>query len=150
MGDRCTIRIRCRRSDAHLFIDQFNFHIDESHYPDRVIPDDDECSPVVELYDEEGYCEQENYPDVPYFGNHGQGWEYGPGEFCCEGKGEDWYRETFRDGSHGLGVDQHGDPLPKDVASLKGFLAAMDRVHDVLDATPMPEPTLPRFAAEHI
>lgn len=78
MGDRCFMRLTCRREDRVRFED-LGFHLDFDQSPD---------SAIIEMVDEEAnYAHYDEMPtNVPYRGYYGAGSNYGPGNFVCDGR----------------------------------------------------------------
>ena len=78
MGDRCHMRITCRRKDQQLF-ERIGFHLDFDQTPD---------SPLIEMVDEEAnYAHYDEMPtNIPYSGHNGAGGNYGECSFVCDGR----------------------------------------------------------------
>jgi len=78
MGDRCYMSVTCRRQDQARF-EELGFQIEF---------DADKHAPVIEMIDEEanyGHC-YKMPTDIPYYGSHGAGSGYGPGNIVCDGR----------------------------------------------------------------
>lgn len=81
MGDRCYISLRCRRRDVKAFEEAGYVEDDSANHVTG-----DEGVHGVLMVNEEGYADLDALPKVPYYGSHGSGCSYGPGEFACDGK----------------------------------------------------------------
>lgn len=78
MGDRCYMKLICEKVHAPLFED-LGF-VEEGDHDGR--------GGLVEMVDEQAnYAHYEELPtNVPYFGFHGSGCEYGDMAFACDGR----------------------------------------------------------------
>ena len=78
MGDRCYMHITCRREDRELF-QLIGFLPEFDQTPD---------SAIIEMVDEEAnYAHAEEMPtNVPYYGHHGSGGNYGQHSLACDGR----------------------------------------------------------------
>jgi hypothetical protein len=74
MGDRCYFQLTCLAKDAPLF-EPLGFYAEEN--------DDGTCDMIDQ---ERDAADTDDLPkDVPYFGYHGNGGDYGSGVFACDG-----------------------------------------------------------------
>lgn len=78
MGDRCYMKLTCRRQDLPRF-EPLGFVVDHEADPN---------SPLVELMDEEAnYAHHGDLPrDVPFLAEHGPGGNSGNGRVACDGQ----------------------------------------------------------------
>lgn len=78
MGDRCYMKVICRRQDRERF-EKLDFCLEYEESP---------TSPVIEMLDQEAnYAHEDQMPtDIPYRGYHDAGGEYGAEAFACDGK----------------------------------------------------------------
>jgi len=79
MGDRCYMEVRCKKLHAPIF-EKLGFKLHEEGY--------DGHPELVELADEQAnYAHGDRLPmDIPYFGWHTAGGEYGAEAFACDGR----------------------------------------------------------------
>ena len=95
MSDRCYVEVTCRKRDAARF-EKLGFKVlDDGNLEGCVLadlglgtPSEDKDSGLVSMHDEQAnYGHYGEMPkDIPYFGWHGPGGEYGPCRFACDGK----------------------------------------------------------------
>jgi hypothetical protein len=77
MGDRCFMSVVCRRQDASIF-EELGFDLHHEDKPDTA---------VIEMWDAEAnYAHSGDMPkDIPYYGHHYEGGDYGAHKFVCDG-----------------------------------------------------------------
>ena len=134
MGDRCHMRITCRRQDQPLF-EEIGFHLDFDQTPD---------SPLIEMVDEEAnYAHYDEMPtNLPYSGHNGAGGTYGECSFACDGRR---YAEVETGFGSGFVVQwDKNRPTTESLRAIRRYLAVQAKVQKmftVLAQTPTPQPT---------
>lgn len=120
MGDRCYMRLTCRREDQELF-KKIGFHLDFDQAPD---------DPVIEMVDTEAnYAHYDQMPtNVPYFGHHDAGGEYADGVFACDGR-----RYANIEAGHCGGfvvgwITKRNKPNPQSLRAVRKYLSVSNRV----------------------
>jgi len=119
MGDRCYMSVTCRKDDAHLF--------EDLGFIDEQMPD---LPPgIVNLVDEEAnYAHCGDMPDtVPYFGTNSNGWDYGAGEFVCDGD-EVFEVSISSDGYPFARLEEDGKIVKDDIKEYKEYRKALQKV----------------------
>ena len=98
MSDRCYAEVVCRKEDAGQFKDMGFKVSDKGRIRETVILVDYEAD----------YGHSDELPrDIPYYGWHGAGANYGPQVFACDGK-EYAEAETMNDGDLAVCVSEKG------------------------------------------
>jgi len=122
MSDVCCVEISCRRRDARRFA-KFGFKV----------VDDDEGSGVVRMRDEAAnYAHYGKLPkNIPYFGWHTSGGEYGPHEFACDGR-KTAEVETAVDGTIIVHVGDDNTVDRRELRWVKEYRACLKRARRVL------------------
>jgi hypothetical protein len=87
---------------------------------------------------EANYAHCDEMPEnIPYYGYHAEGGEYGANEFCCDGEAL-FEAPLHKDGHLVVFWDEKTDsPNEKSVARLKGYLAARERIKKVFSRDPL-------------
>ena len=132
MGDRCYMRLTCRREDQQAFA-ELGFHPDFDQSPDH---------PLIELVDEEAnYAHCNEMPtNMPYRGYYGAGSNYGPGNFVCDGRR---YAEveTGYDGGFVVQWDEKKQqPTPQSRKTVRRYLSVRSQVQKLFHALSPPTP----------
>ena len=136
MGDRCHMRITCRRQDQELF-ERIGFHLDFDQTPD---------SAIIEMVDEEAnYAHYDEMPtNIPYSGHNGAGGNYGESSFACDGR-----RYADVETGYGSGFVAQWDtakkrPTAESLRAIRRYLHVYDKVQKmftVLAQPATPQPT---------
>ena len=128
MSDRCYMEVRCKKEHAPIF-EKLGF----------VIRDEDYAPGIVELADEQAnYAHSGDMPnEVPYFGWHDAGGNYGPHAFACDGNG---YVEAHMDpnGELVVRVSDRGQPNKTDTQGVREYVACLKRAKKALGLLPKP------------
>ena len=122
MSDRCYMEVRCKKEHAPIF-EKLGFTVrDEGYAPG-----------IVELVDEgANYAHYNEMPnEVPYFGWHGAGGEYGSCAFACEGNG---YVDADMDANGELvvRVSDRGQPSKTDLKMVRRYVACWRRAQKAM------------------
>ena len=117
MSDHCFMQITCRREDQARF-EALGFHNECKSSTD---------GSVVDLLDEEAnYAHHDQLPqDIPYYGYHGAGGEYGAYDLACDGQ---TYAEveTGRDGDYVVTWDATTQqPALKSLERIRAYLTVL-------------------------
>ena len=112
MGDRCYMRVLCKKEHAPIF-EKIGFVLQDEPTPG-----------VVEMTDEEAnYAHDGKMPtSIPYYGWHGAGGDYGACAFACDGR-KLVFTDTNNDSEPTIRVSQGGRPVKGDLAAFRGYEA---------------------------
>lgn len=135
MSDHCYIHLTGRMQDLARFI-----ALDLVDQDDGADPEAD----IVEMIDEESnLCIPGGLPqDIPHYGEHGEGYEYGAGEWACDGM-EMAYIATHQDG--GVSMEWDGmtnAPSPESIRRVQRFRHILARAKAIIEGTPIPAPAV--------
>ncbi|MEN6550112.1 MAG: hypothetical protein ABFE07_29055 [Armatimonadia bacterium] len=119
MGDRCYMKLTCEKVHAPLF-EALGFEVEADHH---------EHPGLVEMVDEQAnYAHWSEMPEnVPYFGFHTAGGEYGDTAFVCDGK-ELCYVDTNHQSDVMVRVDEQSGRVSKaDLAGVRRYRQCRQR-----------------------
>ena len=115
MGDRCYMEITCLEKDAGRF-KALGFR------------EEGVKRGFCNMADHEAnFAHSAHMPtDIPYYGENGEGENYGACEFACDGK-EYAEAECNHRGELCVRIDEKGEPRPKDLKIARTYLAVLAR-----------------------
>jgi len=121
MGDRCWMRLECRKEHAPVF-EKLGFAEQE-----------ETAHGVVEMVDEEAnYAHDGKLPkSVPYLGWHSAGGDYGACAFACDGR-KLLFTDTDNNSEPIVRVGGGGKPIRGDMAVFRRYEACEKRAKKLL------------------
>ncbi len=132
MGDRCYMRVTCRRQDVPRF-EPLGFVLDYEA---------DANHPIVELIDEEAnYAHHGRLPaDVPFLAEHGPGGNFGNGLVACDGHRQADI-EAGHEGGFVIAWDVAEDaPVAGSLAAIREYRAVWRAVEELFERLAAPAP----------
>jgi len=146
MSDRCCVEVTCRRRDTRRF-ERLGFKVvDDGNLERRVLANlgceasgDKKKAEVVTMCDEQAnFGHYGKLPkNIPYFGWHDSGGEYGPHEFACDGR-KIAEVETAVDGTVVVRVCGDSSVDRRDLRLVKEYRACLKRARQALGETGSP------------
>lgn len=129
MGDRCYMQVTCRPCDKERF-EEIGFDVDET-----LDHTSTQCTMII---NEANYAKHGEMPeDIPYFGYHGEGSEYGAEDYCCEGDGFISV-ECNKENDYVIRWDVEKDrPVDSQIQHLRRFLNVLNRVKKLFHEDPL-------------
>ena len=124
MADRCNMRLTCAKRDQAVF-EAIGFQVE-------IEWDDSDFANCVEMVDSD-CASADNLPkDVVFFGTHTAGDCYGAEFFACDG--QTYLEQACDDDGDSFAVtfDDEGDPDPRRLAEVKGFITHWNNVRVML------------------
>lgn len=131
MGDRCYMHITCRREDRELF-QLIGFHVQSDQTPD---------SAIIEMVDEEAnYAHADEMPtNVPYYGHHGSGGNYGQHSLACDGRRSAEVETGFDGGFVVVWDTTRNRPTPESLRAVRRYRHVRKKVQNLFQTlTPKP------------
>lgn len=136
MGDRCYMQIFCRREDRHKFDDLFTGHDGSPDgQPGVIMLSEMEANYAYGVGALRSDDSGELPNDVPYYGGHGEGCEFGAGEFACDG--QEFRYVTSGRNCYEIRFDKEGNPNQDDIEEVRQFVLFKKKVEAML-AEPAP------------
>ena len=120
MGDTCEMNLTCRKEDEGRFL-ELGF-VNEGSARGIFFMSDGEAN----------FAHDSRMPkNIPYFGNSGEGEQYGPSRFACDGK--EWAEITVTfDNDPCVRVNERGKPLCCDLRLVERYLKVLARARKAL------------------
>lgn len=123
MSDRCSVYVTCRVRNAGRICSAMGLQEGDTVPSTTGVP-------LVQCADEEtSACVEDQAPrNIPHLGSHGEGYEYPPGRWACDGKRWVYVTTNVNDDCPVVRVGPNGVPDPAELATVRLFWEVYQKV----------------------